>query len=454
MAKDASDADNAATTVREIGERINRQLDAAVKGMKEFEEKLKHHTELLERLGGEKVEGDATLAEQVAAQKTASEEVRKLVEQYSKQLPGMTALHGAQRDPEYAGLWPNAERAAQFGQFVLAQLHPNGDVRRACAEELAKAGLTLRSAAGRFVKGEDFVKAMGEGAGATGGYLVPDEFVATFIRHVNEYGVLRKYLRQVPMSSARQSWPVRKGGLTVYYPDEGVAITASDVSLGKVTLTAKKWAALSYFSKELDEDAVIPLGELLGFEFALAFAQAEDLNGFMGDGTSTYAGITGVFSSANVATVTMASGKDTFAEVDHDELVALKYAVPDWVRKMPDCGYYMCSGIAGLVERIADTTGRPMYNQPTEGHPLKVAGFPVRETEVLPDTGDDAVSTKFIAFGSLYAWGMLGQRRGMSLERSDQVKWLEEQIAIKAVCRQDIQEAVGEAMAVLKTAAS
>ena len=186
---------------------------------------------------------------------------------------------------------------------------------------------------------------------------------------------------------------------------------------------------------------------------ALALATAEDTNTFMGDGTGTYGGVTGVMESSNVATVVMAAGKTSFADVDHDELVRLKYAVPAWVRKMPDCGYYMNSGIAGQAERLTDDNGRPMYNQPTEGHPLKIAGKPVEEVEAMPDTGDSAVSTKFVAFGSLTAWGMLGQRRSMTIEKNESVKFLEGQVALKAEPRQTIKEAVGEAMAVLQTAA-
>ncbi|MCK4624572.1 MAG: phage major capsid protein [Phycisphaerae bacterium] len=455
MAKDASDAGDAETTVREVGERIKRQFDAAVKGMKEFEEKLKHHTEQLGRLGGEKVEGDATLAEQVAAQKTASEEVRKLVEQYSKQMPLLSrAGGGGERDSEYSGFWPNEERAAQFGQTVLASVHPNADLRRAHATWLLKAGLTVRDAKGQLVESEDYVKAMGEGAGTTGGYLVADELMTTIIRHVEQFGVARKRLTKAPMSSDRQSWPKRASGFTVYYPDEGVSPTASDLALGKVTLTAKKWAVLTFMSKELEEDSVVALGELVALEMALALSQAEDTNCFMGDGTSSYAGIVGVFGSPNVGVVTMGSGDTTFDKLDYGDLIDLKRAVPSWVRKQLDCAYFMSPDIAGLCEKMVDQDGRPQFQSPTEAFPLRISGHEVVESSVLPDITDSAAATKFLAFGSLFSWGILGVRRAMSLERSMEVKWLEDQIAIKAVPRQDIQEATGEAMAVLKTAAS
>ena len=384
--------------------------------------------------------------------KSAVEQLRSGVEAYTKQMTGLSAQRADDSDPEYKGFWPSGRKAAKFGHWALATLHPKAEVRRAGAEQVVKDGLTLLTHKGQPADPDAFVKAMAEGSDAAGGYLVPEEFVPTLIRHVEQYGVARARLRKVPMSSDRQSWPVHTGHFTVYYPDEGVAPTASDLTFGRVTLTAKKWAVLTYFSEELEEDAAIALGELIGLEVALALAHAEDLNAFMGDGTSTYCGIVGVMNSANVAVVTMDSGKDTFVELSYGNLVDLKYAVPTWVRQMPDCAYFMHPELAGICEKMVDATGgQPLFQRPTEGFPLRIGGHPVVEVLTMPDSGDTAAAKKFIAFGSLMAWGMLGQRRGMTIQRSTEVKWLEGQVAIKCVPRQDIQEAVGEAMAVLKT---
>ncbi len=59
-------------------------------------------------------------------------------------------------------------------------------------------------------------------------------------------------------------------------------------------LTAKKLMVLTKYSNELNEDAVLNIGDDLAGEIAYAFALKEDQCGFLGDGTSTYGGITGV----------------------------------------------------------------------------------------------------------------------------------------------------------------
>jgi HK97 family phage major capsid protein len=394
-----------------------------------------------------------------ALQKTVDERFAKVegevrfardnLEKYTRQVGQLSG--GSHVDPNYRGFWGSEERAKQFGEFVLAGHHPQPEIRRACAESLCKSGLRIRTKSGQFVSADDYIKAMGESSDVAGGYLVPDEIGRELIRNVEQYGVARKFLRRVPMSSERQSWPKRTGGTTVYYPDEGVAITPSDVSLGSVRLTAKKWAQLTFVSRELSEDSVIAVGELLALEFALALANAEDRNAFMGDGTSTYAGITGVFNSENVALVTAGSTHTSFQSLTFDDLADTVGAVPGWVLEAPDTAWFMSSSIEHICRGITDLGGRPILVDPNEGGPRRILGYPVVRTQVCPTISDDGTHKKALAFGSLRAWGLLGERRTMAIERSEHVKFAEDQLAFKCVVRQDIGESDGDAMAVLRT---
>ena len=73
---------------------------------------------------------------------------------------------------------------------------------------------------------------------------------------------------------------------------------------------------LTKYSNELNEDAVLNIGDDLAGEIAYAFALKEDQCGFLGDGTSTYGGIVGVTTAlrnvdatiANIAGLVVASG--------------------------------------------------------------------------------------------------------------------------------------------------
>ncbi len=402
-------------------------------------------TILAEKLGAESAARKA-LEEKLAF-------IEQTLGQYTRQLPKLGTSNTG-RDPSYKGFFDNEEQAKHFGLFAIAALHPHSQVRSDCAGKVAKFCAAIRTADGKFCSADTFVKAMGESTDSAGGYLVPEEFARAIIRNVEQYGVFRQRIAKVPMAGSRMSWPKRTGGFTVYYPDEGVAVTASQLAFGRVTLNAKKWGIFAEISRELEEDSAVGLGELLALEFTLALAIAEDTNGFVGDGTSTYAGITGVLGSSNVSVVTMGSGDTDFEDLDSDDLIDLKAAVPTYAKRAPDCAYYAHPEICAIIEKMKDGMGRPIYQQPTEDRPARVHGYELVEVNTLPDSGDTAISTKFIAFGSLMLWGMLGQRRAISVERSKDTLFKEDQIAVKCIVRQDIQEADGDAMAVLRTAAA
>jgi HK97 family phage major capsid protein len=140
------------------------------------------------------------------------------------------------------------------------------------------------------------------------------------------------------MGSDSMTIPRRAGGLTAYFPGENGAITESSKSWGQVTLNAKKIAVLTRMSTELSEDAIISIADDLASEMAYAFAQTEDSCGWNGDGTSTYGGITGIRTKM-VATlgagqlagaVDAASGHDTFAEIDANDLASVMAKLPKY----------------------------------------------------------------------------------------------------------------------------
>lgn len=176
---------------------------------------------------------------------------------------------------------------------------------------------------------------MVEGTDGLGGVTIPEPLEAALIRLVEQFGIFRQYAGRKAMSAPTDTVPRRLGGLQVFYPDEATALTASDLRLDKVTLTAKKYACLSELSTELNEDSVLEMISLLVLE--MAAAKAEDVNGFLGDGTATYASTTGLAKAI----------ADEIAE-----LIRLS-GVLDWldIRHGLDCrGVEIDSGIAHMTE--------------------------------------------------------------------------------------------------------
>lgn len=369
-----------------------------------------------------------------------AEDLRK----FSKQVLARTFADG--RRSGYHGNFADADQARHFGLAVLGYCCGMESARKTLEDEGVE------------------IKAMGEGTDILGGFLAPEEQMATIIRLVELYGVFRRNVMVVPMSRDRQTWPLRTGGLTVYCPGEGAAITASDVAIGQVALTAKKWCTLTALSSELEEDAAIAVAELVADEIALAFASKEDDCGFKGDGTSTYFGVTGVLNHADTANQACDSGDDTFAEgCKWKYLAGVIGQVPSWA--LLRARYYFNRAVfwPHIVGQV-DANGYPVVKFVTaggegRGAPLQLGGampillgFPVELTDSLPSS--TAVSTAFWAFGSLWRSWMLGQRRGIEIAQSREVYFASDQIAIRGVERIDIVPGDATGMCKTTTAAS
>ena len=86
---------------------------------------------------------------------------------------------------------------------------------------------------------------------------MPAPLSSTIIEIREQVGVARQVCNIQPTSGDTLSIPKRDGGLTVYAPGEGNAITDSDKSWSEVALYIKKRAVASYISQELSEDALI-----------------------------------------------------------------------------------------------------------------------------------------------------------------------------------------------------
>ena len=287
-------------------------------------------------------------------------------------------------------------------------------------------------------RGIDF-RAMSESVNSGGGFLVPDEFSNAIVDLRETYGVFRRECRVLPMSRDTITIARRAGGVTAYFTAEGAAITSSDKSFDAVQLTTKKLAALTYLSTELAEDAIINVADDIAQEMAYAFALKEDQCGFNGDGTSTYGGITGVTAKilGLAGAVDAASGHDTFAEIDATDLSTLMGKLPQYARTGAK---WYCSQVAYdlVFSRLAFAAGGNTVQNINGAFGPSYYGYPIVVSQVLPTATTDISDTAMLLFGRLDLAATLGERRGVTIARSNEIKFVEDQIAIKATERIDI----------------
>jgi len=285
------------------------------------------------------------------------------------------------------------------------------------------------------------IKAHSEGTNYLGGYLVPPEFSNDIIDLREQYGVARQVTRVVAMGSDTLSIPRRTGGLTAYFVGEATAITESSKSWDQVNLVARKLGVLSLWSSELNEDAMVNIGDDLAGEIAYAFANKEDQCFFNGDGTSTYGTITGVRQRLeDVFTTSGGTGLIVGAGNAYSELTLANFhsvlgALPLYARTgavwVVSATFYDT-----VMHSLQTAAGGNTVVDIANGGQQRFLGYPVVLSQVMPTTAGNSQICALL--GNFRLGSTLGDRRMLTLALSSDYKFAEDQLAIRGTERFDI----------------
>jgi len=244
------------------------------------------------------------------------------------------------------------------------------------------------------------------------------------------------------MSTDTATVPRRKSGVTAYFVGRTEATTASDAAFDDVNLVAREVAALTRMSRSYADDAIINLADHLADEMAYAFAVKEDDCLFNGDGSSTYGGIYGIRAKIidgnhTAGAVDAASGHDTFAEIDNDDLVGLTGALPMFPGIMPR--WFISKRGNALVfdalkaaaggNTLVDLAGRPAS---------AYLGDEIVISQSMPTSTGDLSDVAMIVYGDLSMGCTFGDRQGFEIEILRERYAEYRQIGVQAVERFDI----------------
>lgn len=318
----------------------------------------------------------------------------------------------------------NEEIAFRSGMWARAAIWGDEHARQWCADHSVD------------------TRAHSEGSLAKGGVWVPEQLSNVIIDLREQYGLARQLLRVYPMSGDTLNINRRKTGVTAYFVGEGQPITDSDKSWDQVTLTARKLAALSKFSLELADDAVIDIAADLAQEMAYAFAVMEDNCWINGDGTSSYGGIWGIRSKIISGSYTAgakdaATGHDTFAELDADDLNLLLAALPIYAQRG---ARWVCSQPAKALvfDALAAATGGNTIMSIGERPRPTYLGYPIEVTQAMPTSTGDLSDVAMLLFGDFSLAGAMGDRRGFAVQTLKELYAANGQIGVLGWERFDI----------------
>lgn len=328
----------------------------------------------------------------------------------------------------FPGSGPEIQAAyLRAGMWILATVYGKEEARTWCDKQF----LPVR-------------KAASEGIGAAGAFLVPDELERAILDLRDSFGAFRRRARVWPMGSDSSGFPRRTGAAQAFFFGENTSAqtnAGTSTNMDQVKLTAKKAGSLVLLSSELDEDAIVEMVDYIANELAWALAAKEDDCAFNGDGTSAFGGMRGVATLAldgnhNTAKVTAAAGHNTFLTLDNTDLGSLVGAIR--ASAVPRSAWFMSvTGFGQTLSRLAGASGSLMMGV-ADGIPTPFFnGFPVILTQKLPLIATTLTGKAMMAFGDMYAAAVLGQRRGLTIARSDQRYLDSDQIAVLCTERFD-----------------
>lgn len=293
---------------------------------------------------------------------------------------------------------------------------------------------------------------LNETTDAEGAYLVPVEFAREVMRVSREYGVVRKNSRIIPMWTDTKDISTLVNSIVVYWTDEGAWTDESKPTVWQVKLIAEKCTAIVSSTEELIDDQMTDqeirtiMTELIGEKFA----EFEDTNVLA---VSTK--FTPLLTDTNVNVVELPDTKYSFEDLTYDDLVNVVRAIPTKYKKGKNVSWFMNQDILAIIDKLKDTNGDPLlrYSRTMESGLLEnmLLGYPVHETDVMPNITDDADNTPFILFGDLKYWAF-GDRRQLTFASwylsGNWEKWIQ---SLKATERIAWKVIFADAFAVLKT---
>lgn len=259
-------------------------------------------------------------------------------------------------------------------------------------------------------------KALNEGTGSAGGYLVPEEFEKSIVKFVDQYNVIRQNSTVLPMSSDVKRLNALATDPTVYIVDELGTITGSSLVFAEPVLTAKKYAGFIDWSTEVMEDSELPLVNLIAERLGIAIASKEQSE-FISGVTS---GSEGLLAVTGVTALALNSGT-AFTNVTWDDLADMQAELAGVsIADSQNAKYYMHSATYNVLrQQKASTSGNYFLPvAPTDKMPAQAWGHEIVICNSMPSA--TATGTKFVVFADLKKHAFIGDRRGITMKMLDQ----------------------------------
>jgi HK97 family phage major capsid protein len=305
---------------------------------------------------------------------------------------------------------------------------------------------------------------LAEGAATTGGAWVPTIWSGNLMQLVQLLSRFPNYFESFPMQSQTQKGFVEGADTTPYFIAEGASITLGDFTTFDATWVAKKMAARIVTSRELSQDAAVPMTQEIERKLAKSLSRGTEDVLVNSQTTGTTPGGAGSLDSGQTIAAgdvrLLANGirywhaqtglgvKDAGAGLTIEGCAKLRGPMGPYGVD-PSQMLWLCSawGSAHILT-IRTEDGRPVFIGPERDAPPGTIGTLLGSDIVLSSYVNDDYNSAGVRDGAgattaIYYPNVdqfkIGDRLGIIVEASTHDKFETDQIVFKAVRRFDFQ---------------
>lgn len=265
------------------------------------------------------------------------------------------------------------------------------------------------------------LKALSAGSNPDGGYVVPLEIEQTIDRVLAKYSPIRSIATVRTIGGNVYRKPITTAGAATGWVAETDARTqTSTPTLSTIDFPTMELYAMPAATQVLLDDAQVDTEAWLASEVQTVFAEQESTAFVTGNGTNkpkgflSYTNVAdGSFSWGNIGYVATGVSAGFAASNPADNLLDLAYAPKQAYRA--NGSWVMNRKTESTIRKFKDTTGNYIWQPGTvAGAPATLFGYPVVESEDMPDIAANSYS---VAFGDFARGYLIVDRAGIRVLR-------------------------------------
>ena len=264
-------------------------------------------------------------------------------------------------------------------------------------------------------------KGLSVGSDTDGGYVVPEETERAINSAVREISPIRAIagVRQVSGSVYKKPFAI-SGPEAGWVGETDPRPETAGPKLAELAFPTMELYAMPAATQSLLDDAAVDIDQWIADEVRVTFAAQEGAAFVAGDGVKKPKGFlsyptidNAAWSWGKIGTISTGVSGDFPETAPADKLIDLVYSLKGEYRA--NGHFVMNRATQSLVRKMKDSDGSYLWQPSAKpGEPANLMGFPVAESEDMPDIGPDSLA---IAFGDFRRGYLIVDRVGIRVLR-------------------------------------